>query len=200
MNMSYGVETLVETLGMPLSMMVALIFGGLLFLIAGSDINVKNENENEKKNKDPGNVVSYIDGELFPATNTTPSTNNDEDDVATGVPKTPFSPPWMTVSKKKKQRNHLASARASVKARNTLKKEVRGDRDQNNSNSYINDGGTSGTGTGTGGLRDTTNIDTTHDAVASSSSSSSTASFPTTSKSRRKNERAQARAYYEDEY
>ncbi|MGK3761202.1 MAG: hypothetical protein ACI8RD_013520, partial [Bacillariaceae sp.] len=39
MNMSYGVETLVETLGMPLSMMVALIFGGLLFLIAGSDIN-----------------------------------------------------------------------------------------------------------------------------------------------------------------
>jgi hypothetical protein len=177
--MSYGVETL----GMPLSIMLALIFGGLLFLIAGSNINVKNENESN--NNDGRN-----DRDIVVAAKTNESTSND-DDVATGVSKIPLSPPWMIVSKKQKQRNRLALARARVKESEKLKKEARGDRDQYNSNSYINDGGT-------GSLRGTTNIDTAHAAVASSSLS--TCFFPTTSKSRSKNERAQARAYYESGY
>ena len=142
MSVSYGCETL----GMALSILIPLIFGGLLFLIAGSNINVKNNDDTSS------NIVSSNgsnidndgrnDCDTVAATKTNESTNNDDDDdddddVATGVPKTPLSPAWMIVSKNHKQRNRLA---APVRAR-VVKKEVRADRDQNNSNSHINDDG-----------------------------------------------------------
>ena len=95
MSVSYGCETL----GMASSILLTLIFGGLLFLIAGSNIIFKNNADTSS------NIASSI-----------------------------------------------------------VKKEVRGDRDQNHSNSHINDGGDS-----TGSLRDTTNIDNTHAVGASSS-------------------------------
>ena len=152
MSVSYGCETL----GMASSILLTLIFGGLLFLIAGSNIIFKN-NADTSSNIVSSNGSNIGNDGRIAATKTNESTNNDDDDddddddgdgdVATGVPKIPLSPAWMIVSKNHKQRNHLT---APVRAR-VVKKEVRGDRDQNNSNSHINDGGD-----GTGSLRDTT--------------------------------------------
>ncbi|OEU19025.1 hypothetical protein FRACYDRAFT_268540 [Fragilariopsis cylindrus CCMP1102] len=180
MSVSYGCETL----GMALSILLTLIFGGLLFLIAGSNINVKNNDDTSSYiiSSNGSNIDNdgRNDCDTVAATKTNESTNNDDDDddddVATGVPKTPWSPAWTT----------------PIRAR-VVKKEVRGDRDQNSSNCHNNDGGD-----GTGSLRDTTNIDNTHDVGASSSWS--TCSYPTTLKSRSKNERAQARTNYENDY
>ena len=136
-----------ETLGMASSILLTLIFGGLLFLIAGSNIIFKN-NADTSSNIVSSNGSNIGNDGRIAATKTNESTNNDDDDdVATGVPKTPWSPAWTT----------------PVRAR-VVKKEARGDRDQNNSNSHNNDGGD-----GTGSLRDTTNIDNTHAVGASSS-------------------------------
>ena len=176
MNVSYGCETL--GMMMASSILLPLIFGGLLFLIAGSNIIFKN-NADTSSNIASSNGSNIGNDGRITATKTNESTNNDDDDdddVATGVPKTRLSPAWTT----------------PVRAR-VVKKEVRGDRDQNHSNSHINDGGDN-----TGSLRDTTNIDNTH--AVGASSSWSTCSYPTTLKSRSKNERAQARTNYENDY
>ena len=145
MSVSYGCETL----GMASSILLTLIFGGLLFLIAGSNIIFKN-NADTSSNIVSSNGSNIGNEDRIAATKTNESTKNDDDDdgdVATGVPKTPWSLAWTT----------------PVRAR-VVKKEVRGDRDQNHSNSHINDGGDN-----TGSLRDTTNIDNTHAVGASSS-------------------------------